>query len=93
MTIVKIQGEVGFHAFESQSHREKCWLPGYIEVPQTLEADLIASGGWCELTIENGVLASVTPTEKPAPDPAPPTELEQLRADIDFIAAMQGVIL
>ena len=26
-------------------------------------------------------------------EPAPPTELEQLRADVDFIAAMQGVSL
>lgn len=25
--------------------------------------------------------------------PVPPTEMEQLRADVDFIAALQGVIL
>lgn len=27
------------------------------------------------------------------PEEAPPTELEQLRADVDFLAAMQGVSL
>lgn len=27
------------------------------------------------------------------PQPAPPTPLEQLRADVDFIALMQGVTL
>lgn len=31
--------------------------------------------------------------ELPEPEPTPPTELEQLRADVDFLAAMQGVSL
>lgn len=34
--------------------------------------------------------------ERPEPEPepeAPPTELEQLRADIDFLAALGGVTL
>ena len=36
---------------------------------------------------------AVTVETLPDPDPAPPTETEQLRADVDYIAAMMGVEL
>lgn len=36
--------------------------------------------------------APETPTA-PEPEPAPPTELEQLRADVDYLSAMTGVTL
>lgn len=36
--------------------------------------------------------APETPTA-PEPEPAPPTELEQLRADVDYLSAMTGVML
>ena len=50
------------------------------------------------LTAEDGVVTSMTagvvaePEPEPTPEPAP-TEAEQLRADVDFIAAMTGVTL
>lgn len=93
MTIIKTQAENGFHDIQRQSHRMACWLPGYVEVPPHLESDVWASGGWCDLMMEDGSLIGITPTEKPKEPTAPPTELEQLRADVDFLAAMTGVML
>ena len=96
MTIIKIEAENGFRDIQRQSHRNACWLPGYIEVPPYLESDVWASGGWCDLTIEGGRLVGITPTERPPepePEPQPPTELEQLRADVDYLSAMTGVTL
>lgn len=66
MTIIKIESlESGIRPIESQSHRRGCWLPGYIEVPPHLEAAVWSSGGWCDLTIEDGMLVGITPTERP----------------------------
>ena len=83
----------GLHLIESQSHREECWLEGYIAIPLELIEKAVATGGYCELVIEDGALVDVIPTEKPiAPGPEP-TELEQMRADIDYIAMEMGVDL
>lgn len=70
MTIIQISSnELGFHGIQSQSHRTECWEEGYIEVPPHLEAAAWDSMGYCDLTIEGGVLTGITPTERP---PAPP---------------------
>ncbi len=45
------------------------------------------------LTIEDGVITAVTPTEPPSPEVPEPTLEERNRADIDFIAIMTGVTL
>ena len=72
MTIIKIESTNGFHLIESQSHRHTCWLDGYITVPSHLEDIVWASGGYCDLTIEDGVLTGITPTERPVePIPEP----------------------
>ena len=69
MTIIEIfTREDGFHNIQSQSGRTSCWLDGYIEVPAHLEAAAWDSMGYCDLTIEGGVLTGITPTERPAPD-------------------------
>lgn len=97
MTIIQIEAlDTGQHPIQSQSGRTSCWLEGWVEVPEHLEAHVWDSLGWCDLDIQDGVLVGITPTERPEPEPepeTPPTELEQLRADIDFLAAMQGVSL
>lgn len=97
MTIIQIEAlDTGQHPIQSQSGRTSCWLEGWVEVPEHLEAHVWDSLGWCDLDIQDGVLVGITPTERPEPEPepeAPPTELEQLRADIDFLAAMGGVTL
>ena len=54
----------------------------------TIVADEAFVSAYCA---ENGyTYEAVTP--EPVPEPAP-TEVEQLRADVDFIAAMTGVTL
>lgn len=59
---------------------------GFVRVvsfdPVEIEPDLEAWEAWKKAE-----------AEKPGPEPQPPTELEQLRADVDFIAAMAGVTL
>ena len=93
MTIIEIKSSNGLHRIESQSHRRAVWLPGYIEVPAHLESAVWACCGYCDLTIEDGKLTALTPTERP-PEPEPePTPEEQLRADVDYLAALQGVSL
>ena len=95
MLIIEINSADGkFHHFQSQSHRTECWLDGYIGVPTELETKVYESGGYCELTIKNDILADVIshPEWKPE-EIKEPTALEQLRADIDYIAVMTGVEL
>lgn len=62
MTIIKIEGNNGYHTVESQSHREENWMGDeWIEVPEELELDL--NRGYCDLVIEDGILISVTPNK------------------------------
>lgn len=66
---------------------------GWIPVPVSLEPCARAYCPYCELVIEDGALVDIMPTARP-PEPEPkPTQEEQLRADVDFIAAMTGVEL
>lgn len=94
LTIIELTARPdGGHALQSQSHRTQCWLEGWIAVPDHLREAVWACGGYCDLTVEEGVLTDVTPREQP-PQPEPePTEVEQLRADVDFLAVMAGVSL
>lgn len=84
MTIIKISSENGFHDIQSQSHRTSCWLDGYISVPAELEQDVWSTGGYCDLTIEEGVLVGVTPTELPAPalEPLKTARIAQSKSDL-----------
>ena len=69
MTIIEINArEDGGHGLQSQSGRTECWLEGWITVPEELEAAAWACRGYCTLTIEDGVLTGLTPTDPP-PDP------------------------
>lgn len=100
MTIIQIdpimvQDKYELHPIQSQSGRDHCWLDGWIEVPEDLVKTAWDTTGYCKLTIENGVLTGITPGEKPevTPDPAEPNPIDQLRADVDFIALMGGIEL
>ena len=63
-------------------------IPADVAIPETFP--------FVDLTVEGDKVVSMTagvvPDPEPEPEPAP-TEAEQLRADIDFIAAMTGVSL
>lgn len=66
MTIIQIEPlETGQHPIQSQSGRNSRWLEGWIEVPSNLEAKVWNTLGFCNLTIENGKLTDVIPTENP----------------------------
>lgn len=76
---------------------------GYIEVPAGVDTSAMQThAGFVDLTVEGGVVTDITGDDAahqayleslPPEVPEPPSELERLRADVDFIAAMQGVEL
>lgn len=107
MTIISIEpNENSCHTIQSQPDRSACWEEGYIEVPAHLEAAVWDSGGYCDLTIKDGVLTGITPTEPPeipVPEPEPVPTMEELQAKItalttsnqmleDCLIEMAGVI-
>ena len=95
LTIIELSArEDGGHGLQSQSHRTQCWLEGWVAVPPQLVQAAWDCCGYCELTLDDsGALVGLTPTERP-PMPEPePTETEQLRADVDYLAAFTGVAL
>ena len=96
LTIIELQArEDGGHGVQSQSGREACWLEGWVAVPEALAETVWNCGGYCDLELREGVLVGVTPRERPEVEHGEPepTETERLRADLDFLAAMQGVTL
>ena len=83
MYIIKIEKDTNNrHLMQSQSHRTSCWLDGYIEVPKELENAAIMCEGFCDLTIERGVLVGITarPDLKPAEAKKEVTTDERLEA-------------
>lgn len=77
--------------------------PGLLELTEEQAALVIQYNGYVTLSVE-GDTVTVTPNmeaweawkaeqaDKPAPEAAPTPE-EQLRADVDYLAAMTGVML
>lgn len=63
-------------------------VPDGMEIPDTFP--------FVNVTAENGVVTGMTAGTVPEPETEPgdaPTELERLRADVDYIAIMTGVEL
>jgi len=82
LTIMEIKARPdGGHGLQSQSHREECWLEGWVAVPPELVEAAWACGGYCELALnETGELVSITPTQRPEPPAPQPTTEEQIEA-------------
>lgn len=79
LTIIEIAArEDGGHGLESQSHRTECWQEGWIAVPEELVDTAWACRGYCDLTIQDGVLTGITPREAPPLPEQPPTDTEVL---------------
>jgi hypothetical protein len=94
--IIEIQArEDGGHGLQGQSARKECWMEGWIAIPEELVDKAWECKGYCDLVIQDGVLVDLIPGEVPeTPEPEDvPTETEQLRADVDYIAVMTGVEL
>ena len=69
MTIIEINARPdGGHELQSQSGRTMCWMDGWVEVPDNLEAQIWATVGYCDLQIENGKLVGITPTDRTEPE-------------------------
>ena len=88
MMIIKPEANKnGQHPFQSQSHRQKCWLDGYVAVPPQLESAVLTCNGYCDTEIKNGVLKNVVPRPDLMPSEpeakAEPSELETLRAEVE----------
>lgn len=93
MRIVEIQ------ALDNGAHRNQTttsttipdgWavIPEGVEIPETYPfVDLVVQGNQVV-----SMTAGVVPQPEPEPEPEP-TEMEKLRADVDFLAAMAGVTL
>lgn len=97
LTIIELEArEDGGHGLQSQSGREACWLEGWIAVPEELAEAAWECGGYCDLDVQEGALVGLTPRERPVVEHEQETEVseqERLRADVDFLAALQGVTL
>ena len=63
-------------------------IPADVAIPETFP--------FVDIQVEGNKVVSMTAGVVPEPEPEPelePTETEQLRADVDFLAAMAGVTL
>ena len=69
----------------------------YAIVPDSMVQDIMATRGFCDITLNKSgteVVSFVAREIPEIPEPEQPiSELEQLRADIDYISAMMGVEL
>lgn len=76
MLIIQIEPLAsGQHPIQSQSHRTECWVDGYIAVPAELEDEVHSCLGYCDLTMEEGVLTGIIPHPELIPEPeSEPTE-------------------
>ena len=94
MYIIAIEPlENNLHLIESQSHRKSVWMDGYIEIPSRLVEEVTATGGYCDLIIEDGVLVGVTPTEKPVVPEPEPTQLDIIEAQVTYTAMMTNTLV
>lgn len=92
-------GENKMHDIQTNSGwDENPYGAEYAVVPDEMVQAILFTRGYCDIVLnEDGTeVVSFTAREIPEPKPIPeqpPTELEQLRADLDYIAIMTGVDL
>lgn len=91
MTIIEIQPQSnGAHRNQTIQGGMACpdgWaiIPADVSIPATYP--------FVTLTVEGQTVTGMEPGVVPEPETPAPTETEQLRADVDFLAAMTGVSL
>ena len=91
MTIIEIQPQSnGAHRNQTIQGGMACpdgWaiIPADVSIPATYP--------FVTLTVEGQTVTGMEPGVVPEPETPAPTETEQLRADVDFLAAMTGVTL
>lgn len=91
MTIIEIQPQPnGAHRNQTIQGGMACpdgWaiIPADVSIPATYP--------FVTLTVKGQTVTGMEPGAVPEPETPAPTETEQLRADVDFLAAMTGVSL
>ena len=93
MKIIEIQ------ALDNGAHRNQTTtsttIPtGWAEIPADMT--IPETFPFVDIQVEGNKVVSMTAGVVPEPEPEPepePTDTEQLRADVDFLAAMAGVTL
>lgn len=90
MRIIEIEAlENGAHRNQNVPFSE---IPlGWARIPDNMT--LPASFPFVSTTVEGNVVVSMESGIVPPPDPVVPNEIEQLRADVDYIAVMSGIDL
>lgn len=91
-------GDYEIHSIQTNSTwKKKPYGETYAVVPDEMVQEIIETRGFCDIELnEDGTeVVSFVAREIPEiPEPETPvSEMEQLRADIDYIAIMSGVTL
>lgn len=91
-------GDYAAHDVQTNSGwTENPYGEGYAVVPDEIVQEVVATHGFCDIVLneEGTELVSFTAREIPViEEPEQPiSETERLRADIDYIAALKGVVL
>lgn len=91
MLIIQInKSENGSHNLQSRNGAKQVWEEGYIEVPAHLEATAWDSMGYCDLTIEDGILTGITPVAPPPPDLEPLKQQRIAQSKTDLAAYLES---
>ena len=93
MKIIEIQAQDN-GAHRNQTGNFPAIPTGWAEIPA--DVPIPETFPFVTLTVEGQTVVTMTAGVVPDPEPQPepePTEPEQLRADVDFLAAMAGVSL
>lgn len=80
---------------------QSTYADGLVAIPEELLDEFLDYNGFVSLTVENNVVVAISPEvelweewKATQTEPTPtPSAMEQLRADVDYIAIMTGVEL
>ena len=88
-------GEHEIHSIQTNSSWTNNPYEDYVIVPEEMVEDIFTTKGICDIVLndEGTEVVSFVARDIPEPEPEPVTEMEQLRADVDYIAVMTGVEL
>lgn len=89
MRVIEIEAlSNGAHRNQTGNAIPEGWaiIPDDVEIP--------ASFPFVDIEVEDGIVTAMTARSVPEPEPedVQPTEIERLRADIDFLLAMGGFV-
>ena len=93
---VETFGEYAVHDIQTNSGwTSNPYGEAYAVVPDDMVTDIVATNGFCDITVENGIVTSFVAREIPdIPKPeAQPTQLDRIEAQITYTAMMTDTLL